>query len=171
LIPQQRHDDVLDLLYVFQRTENRKDGSTFNRRNHQTGLPWWLIRFFRQHAGTERLAALDRIAVHTRFRCAAFRTLEYPGIAPVSGRLAIAPRMDSHTNNCSAREAFQRNSLFECFAGTFHLDDPDEGLAFLIAHQSVTFVVQGDEVKFEMGGVGNDANDHTGKDTIDASVI
>src|SRR5438876_4757892 len=109
--------------------------------------------------------------MHTRFRRAAFRTLEYARIASVSGRLAVAPGMDSHAHDRAARKAFQRNSLFECFAGTFHLNDPDERLAFFIAHQRVAFVVQRNEVKLEVGGVGNDANDHTGKDTVDTSIV
>src|SRR5437762_11675262 len=115
------------------------------------GLAWWFIGLFRQHAGPERLAAFDRVAMHTRFRRAAFLTLEYARIASVSGRLAVAPGMDSHAHDRAARKAFQRNSLFECFAGTFHLNDPDERLAVFIAHQRVAFVGQRYEVKLEVG--------------------
>src|SRR2546430_5159788 len=102
--------------------------------------------------------------MHTRFGRAALRTLEDTRISSVSGRFTIPPRMDSHANDHSPWEAFQCNALFECFPGTLHLNHPDERLAFLIAHKSVPLFVQRNEVKLEVGGVGDYANDYPRKD-------
>src|SRR2546427_495737 len=109
--------------------------------------------------------------MHTRFGRAALRTLEDTRISSVSGRFTIPPRMDSHANDHSPWEAFQCNALFECFPGTLHLNHPHERLAFLIAHQSVPFFVQRNEVKLEVGGVGDYANDYSRKDPVHTSVI
>src|SRR5712692_10409581 len=109
--------------------------------------------------------------MHTRFGHAALWTLEYARISSVSGRFTIPPRMDSHADDRTLLEAFQRNALFECFPGAFHLNHPDERLAFLIAHQGVPFFVQRNEVKLEVGGVGDYSNDHRSKDPEHTSVI
>src|SRR5207245_3119397 len=130
-----------------------------------------LTGLFGQHARAERLAALDRVAMHTLLWHASLETLEYTRISSVSGRLTIPPLMDSHADDRASWEAFQCNTLFECFPGTLHLDDPNERLAFLIAYQSVSFFVQRNEVKLEVCGIGDDANDDYGKDPIHTSVI
>src|SRR2546426_2290836 len=130
-----------------------------------------LSGLFGERARAEGLAALDRVAMHTLFGHASFGPLEYPRISSVSGRLTIPPWMDSHTDDRASWEAFQCNPLFECFPGTLHLDDPNERLAFLIAYQSVSFFVQRNEVKLEVCGIGDDANDDPGKNPIYTSVI
>ena len=109
--------------------------------------------------------------MHTRFGDIALRTLEHTRISSVSGRFTIPPRMYSHTNDGTPWEAFQRNPLFKCFAGALHLNHPYERLAFLVAHQSVPFIVQRNEVKLKVGGVGDHANDDPGKDPVHTSVI
>src|SRR5438034_10897027 len=104
-----------------------------------------LSGLFGQHAGAEGLVALDRVAMHTLFGHASPGTLEYTRISSVSGRLTIAPWMDSHADDRTSWEAFQCNTLFECFPSTLHLNDPNERLALLIAYQSVSFFVQRSE--------------------------
>src|SRR5256712_8860577 len=119
----------------------------------------------------EGLAALDRVAMPTLFGHAPLGTLEYPRISSVPGRLTIPPWMDSHADDRASWEAFQCNTLFECFPSALHLDDPNKRLAFLIAYQSVSFFVQRNEVKLEVCGIGDDANDDSGKNPIHTSVI
>src|SRR5436309_11675575 len=109
--------------------------------------------------------------MHTRFGHAALRTLVQTRISSVSRRFTIPPRMDSHAEDRPLWKAFSRNAIFECLRGTLHLNYPDERLAFLIAHQSVPFFVQGNEVHLEVGGVGDGANDHPGKNPVHTSVI
>ena len=109
--------------------------------------------------------------MHTWFGDATFGALEYTRLSSVSGRFTIPPWMDSHADDGTPWEAFQRDALFECFPGAFHLNDPNERLAFLVAHQRIPFFVQRNEVKLEMRGVGDDANDHSGKDPVHTSVI
>src|SRR5438094_2766553 len=94
-----------------------------------------LIGLFGQHAGAEGLVALDGVAMHTGFGHAALGTLEYTRISSVSGRLTIPPWMDSHADDRTSWEAFQCNTLFECFPGTLHLDNPNERLDLPIASQ------------------------------------
>src|SRR5207249_10436487 len=117
------------------------------------------------------LSPLDRDAMPTRSDDPAPLTLELTRFSPVSGRFTIPPRLYSHTDDRTPWQAFQRNPLFECFPGTFHLNHPYERLAFLVAHQSVPFFVQRNEVKLKVGGVGDHANDHSGKDPVHTSVI
>src|SRR6266704_4536108 len=138
---------------------------------HPDLLPGWLSGLFRQYAGPEGLAALDRVAMHTQFGDTALWTLEHTRISSVAGGFTIPPRMDSHADDRTPWEAFQRNPLFKCFPGTFHLNHPYQRLAFLVAHQSVPFFVQRNEVKLKVGGVGDHANDHSGKDPVHTSVI
>src|SRR5437870_689761 len=104
--------------------------------------------------------------MHARLRHFAFRTLEYAGISSISGRLAVAAGMDSHAHDDAFRKTFERNALFERFAGTFHLNHPDERLTLFIAHEGVAFVVQRNKVKLEVSGVGDDANDHACKNAV-----
>src|SRR5205814_6953941 len=119
----------------------------------------------------EGFAALDRVAMHPRFGHAALRTLVETRISSVSRRLTIPPRMNSHAYDRPLWEAFFRNAIFERLPRTFHLNHPDERLAFGIAHESVAFFIQGNEVELEVGSVGNCANDHAGKNPKHTSVI
>src|SRR5215831_20061788 len=109
--------------------------------------------------------------MHARFRRAALGALKHTGISSVSGRLTIATRMYAHTDDRSPREAFQRDPLFECFPRALHLNDPNERLTLFIAHQSVPFFIQRNEVKLEVGGIGNYANDHARKYSVHTPVI
>src|SRR2546426_8588073 len=109
--------------------------------------------------------------MHARFGRLALRTLVQTRISSVSARFTIPPRMDSHTEDRPLWKAFSRNAIFECLRGTFHLNHPDERLAFLIAHQSVPFFVQRNEVHLEVGGVGDYANNDAGKNPEYSSVI
>src|SRR4051794_5072191 len=106
--------------------------------------------------------------MQSRFGHTAHRTLVDSRISSVSRRLTIPPRMDSHTDDHALWEAVLGDSLLEGFPGTLHLNHPDKRLAFFVAYQSVPFLVQGDEVELEVGGVGNDANHHSGKNLVDA---
>src|SRR5262249_2463109 len=111
------------------------------------------------------------VAMHSRFRRTTLRTLKDTRIASVAGRFAIATWMHSHADDGTARKAFHGNSLFERFAGAFHLDDPHDRLVFLIAYERIQFVVQRNKVKLEVGGVRNHANDDPGEDAVHATVI
>src|SRR5688500_7711712 len=97
------------------------------------------------------------------FRLAALGTLEQARLSSVSRRLAIPPRVEPHAEDRSLWEALAGNAILECLRGALHLNHPDERLAFLVAHQRTPFVVQGNEVHLEVGGVGDDANHHAGK--------
>src|SRR5262245_41348817 len=99
--------------------------------------------------------------MHTRLWNAAFRTLIQTRVSSVSARLAIPPRMHTHTEDRTLGEALSRNPVFERLCGALHLNNQHEGLALFIAQERVTLFIQGNEMHFEMGGVGDDPNDHS----------
>src|SRR5438128_11028611 len=83
-----------------------------------------LSGLFGQHARSEGLAALDRVAMHTLFGHASLGTLEYTRISALSGRLTIPRSMDSHADDRASAEPLHCNPLFQYSPGTLHLDHP-----------------------------------------------
>src|SRR5215510_4191885 len=104
--------------------------------------------------------------MHTGFGNAPFRTLVQTRVSSVSTRFTVPPRMDSHAEDRPLWKALAGNAVFERLCGTFHLNHPNERLAFLVAYQSITFFVKGNEVNLEVGGVGDDAYDDAGKNPV-----